>query len=157
MDGVDGSASRSQRFKSISARSAPGAPRCPAFKPVSSSFGPLSVSASHANCCLSFSPCSLSSPRSRLSARLLPPPLITSLALARLLHRSHTTRHAMANSQGTGTTLSDNSRSDLVEKPEDALPQLSDLTPPDGGLAAWLTVAGACVAFAGPCRCSVTD
>ncbi|EIW53756.1 MFS general substrate transporter [Trametes versicolor FP-101664 SS1] len=49
----------------------------------------------------------------------------------------------MANSQGTGTTLSDNSRSDLVEKPEDAEPQPPDLTPPDGGLTAWLTVAGA--------------
>lgn len=53
----------------------------------------------------------------------------------------------MANSQGTGTTLSDNSRSDLVEKPEDAEPQPPDLTPPDGGLTAWLTVAGACVLF----------
>ncbi|KAL1939552.1 hypothetical protein VTO73DRAFT_9863 [Trametes versicolor] len=49
----------------------------------------------------------------------------------------------MAHSQGTGTTLSDNSRSDLVEKPEDAEPQPPDLTPPDGGWTAWLTVAGA--------------
>lgn len=163
MEGVDGEAgvtdgrielwaSHSQRAASISLGPAPEAPRCPAFKSVSSSLCPLSFRLPSPSpprtptaAFLSFYPCSLSSPRSRLSARLLPPRLITSFTLARLLHCSHTTRHAMANSQGTGTTLSDNSRSDLVEKPEDAEPQPPDLTPPDGGWTAWLTVAGACV------------
>ncbi|KAI0824487.1 MFS general substrate transporter [Trametes gibbosa] len=54
----------------------------------------------------------------------------------------------MANSQGTSTTLSDNSRSDLVEKHDDfeappRPPPLSNNSPPDGGLTAWLTVSGA--------------
>ncbi|KAI0759284.1 MFS general substrate transporter [Trametes elegans] len=52
----------------------------------------------------------------------------------------------MSNRQGTNTTLSDNSRSDLVEKPDSDEPApvtIPDVSPPDGGLTAWLTIAGA--------------
>ncbi|KAI0653724.1 MFS general substrate transporter [Cubamyces menziesii] len=50
----------------------------------------------------------------------------------------------MPDTRGTGTTLSDNSRSDLVEKSDDSAPAtLVDTSPPDGGRKAWLTVAGA--------------
>ncbi|KAJ2966275.1 hypothetical protein NUW54_g13856 [Trametes sanguinea] len=64
----------------------------------------------------------------------------------------------LSDNRGTGTTLSDNSRSELVEKPADesdlALEDTIAASPAagetsteteDGGNGAWLTVAGACV------------
>ena len=51
--------------------------------------------------------------------------------------------HATASAVHISTTLSDNSRNELFEKPETE-PSAATI-PPDGGRAAWLTLAGAYV------------
>ena len=51
--------------------------------------------------------------------------------------------HATASAVHISTTLSDNSRNELFEKPETD-PSAATI-PPDGGRAAWLTLAGAYV------------
>ena len=53
---------------------------------------------------------------------------------------------ATASSLHISTTISDTSRNDLLENAKPDLPTLATI-PPDGGRAAWLTIAGAYVLF----------
>lgn len=54
---------------------------------------------------------------------------------------------AASSSLHISTTISDSSRNDLIENPKLDVPTLATI-PPDGGRAAWLTIAGAYVLLA---------